>query len=405
MKNSATEKLVVDLWLGSSRADAPASLVPPALPAELQATGDTVPLLVLDAHARVVRANLVFQQLSGRSQAQLAGRELAGFTTLQKAAVDDFPSLWAGLLDGLPATVEISRLDGRGESRWYQATYTPVRNTLGTVEQVVELSIDITARVSRARDAHEQIDAIRATSAIVEFSPDGTIVQANPRFLELTGYGADELIGQHHRLLVPPERLEGDDYARFWQQLTQGQHQSAVYNHHGKNGRELWLSATYAPVHDAHGRIRRVMLYCIDVTAERLRQIEYQWHIAALHKSHCVMTFDRYGVVVDANAAMLEALGYAIDQVQGRHHRMFVDPSYAHSAEYAAFWRALESGQYQAGQFRRIGKDGREIWLQANYSPVFDLGGQLIKVVKYASVITDETRRQARQFSWTFNVI
>jgi len=375
----------------SESAAAPAARMPP----ELLAANRTFAVLVLDASGTIVRANNRFLRQMAIDPAGLVGRSLASITVLARDNDTDIPRLLAQLRRGESRVVEIGRRDASGALRWFQAYYTLLRETDGQAGQIVEMSFDITERVLSAADDHGQIEAIRRTNAIVEFATDGTILDANERFLALMGYGLDEVRGRHHRMFVDDLESASTAYADFWRGLAEGQHQPAELRRFGAERREVWLRATYSPVLDPTGQVQKIVKYAIDVTAERLQQAEFEWHIAALHRSHCMITFDRHGVVIDANEAMLAALGYRLEDIVGRHHRMFVEPAYAHGAEYHAFWRALEAGRFQSGQYRRLGRGGREIWLQANYSPVFDPSGALVKVVKYASVITDEKRRQA----------
>jgi diguanylate cyclase (GGDEF)-like protein/PAS domain S-box-containing protein len=353
-------------------------------------------VLVLDPQGRVIRCNSLFLRSHGATSDEVIGRRLPDLGVLAgEGGERAFQSLLETLGSGLPQTAELGRRNTAGEQRWYHAVYTPVLDKHKQVQQIVEMSLDITDRVLRSADEHCQLQAIQHANVMLEFTLDGVILDANPRAQELFGYTAEELIGRHHRLLVDPAIAESPEYAAFWRRIASGHYHASESRRLGKHGREIWVRAIYVPVAGPDGVAQRVVAYAVDVTAERLQQAEFQWHVAALHKSHCVISFDRHGVVLDANQAMLNALGYAREEVIGRHHRLFVEPSYSHSSEYAAFWQALESGHYQSGQFRRIGKGGREVWLQANYSPIFDLSGHLVKVVKYASVITHDKQRQA----------
>jgi len=355
-------------------------------------------VLVLDLQGRVIRCNPLFLRAHGASPDEVIGRHLPDLGTLAgEGGQRPFQTVLETLAGGQSLTAELLRGNAAGERRWYHAVYTPVLNRHNQVHQVVEMSLDITDRVLRSSDAHRQLQAIGKANVVLEFALDGTLLRANARAQDLFGYTAEELLGRHHDLLLDAVARQAPEQDSFWQQLASGQCLGGEVRRVGKHGREIWLRALHVPLAGADGKVQRVVVYAMDVTAERLQQAEYHWHVAALHRSHCVMSFDRHGVVLDANQAMLDALGYTREETVGRHHRLFVEPAHAHSAEYAAFWRALEAGHDQSGQYRCIDKQGREVWLQASYSPIFDLAGGLAKVVEFASVVTAEKRRQAEQ--------
>jgi len=243
-----------------------------------------------------------------------------------------------------------------------------------------------------------RLAAIDAAYAVIEFKPDGTILSANSNFLSVMGYAADEIVGQHHRMFVDPGEAASEAYEAFWRSLKAGEFQSAEYKRYGKDGREVWIEATYNPVLDRRGRVERIMKLATDVTAKRLERFDYESQINAINASQCVIEFAMDGTVLKANRNFLDFMGYGADEVAGIHHARFCDPDYARSDAYAAFWETLRSGTFCAGEYRRFARDGREVWLQASYNPVFDLAGKPVKVVKVANDITEiAQRRQKRE--------
>ena len=129
------------------------------------------------------------------------------------------------------------------------------------------------------------------------------------------------------------------------------------------------------------------------ITEEKLRNADYQGQVEAISRSQAVIEFDMDGTIRTANENFLKTTGYTLDEIKGRHHRMFVDSTYGASPEYTAFWERLGRGEFQAGEFRRQTKAGEEIWIQASYNPILDLAGKPFKVVKYASDITAEKKK------------
>jgi methyl-accepting chemotaxis protein len=237
-------------------------------------------------------------------------------------------------------------------------------------------------------DQAGQVAAINRSQAVIEFQLDGTILTANQNFLDALGYTLDEVKGKHHSMFVEPALKNSAEYRDFWDNLNRGQFQRAEYKRIGKGGREVWIQASYNPIMDAKGRPFKVVKYATDVTEQKLQNADYAGQIDAIGKSQAVIAFNMDGTIITANPNFLNALGYTLDEVKGKHHSMFVEPAYRSSPEYHEFWAALNRGDYQAAEFKRIGKGGREVWIQASYNPIMDLNGKPFKVVKYATDVT-----------------
>jgi len=240
--------------------------------------------------------------------------------------------------------------------------------------------------------ARAALEAVSASHAVIEFELDGTISTANQAFLDLMGYTADEVRGRHHGLFLEPGARETAAYRQFWDDLRAGRHQTAEFRRIGKGGREVWIQASYCPVLDGAGRPMRVVTLATDITARTRRAAEQAGQVAAINRSQAVISFSLDGMVLDANENFLRALGYARAEVVGKHHRIFVDPAEAATPAYAAFWAALGRGEFQAAEYRRIGKGGREVWIQASYNPILDPAGRPFEVVKYATDITSQVK-------------
>ncbi len=242
-----------------------------------------------------------------------------------------------------------------------------------------------------------KLKAIDASQAVIEFKTDGTIITANENFLKAMGYTLADIQGKHHSIFVDPEYKSSVEYRTFWANLNAGQFQSAEYLRFGKGGRPVWIQASYNPILDRAGKPYKVVKFATDITAAKTQAADYESQIAAIGKSQAVIQFNLDGTIITANANFLNAVGYSLDEVKGKHHSMFVDPAYRNSAEYKQFWAKLNAGDYQAGEFHRINKRGEELWLQASYNPIFDFTGKPFKVVKYASDITQVVRDRQRR--------
>ena len=239
--------------------------------------------------------------------------------------------------------------------------------------------------------------AIDRTMARVEFDLDGTVTDANALFLDLVGYTLEEVRGQHHRVFVPEADRAGQDYTAFWDRLRAGQHEARAFRRVTKSGRIVWIQGSYNPILDRRGRPTKVVKLATDITEERARNALHAGQIAALDRSQAVICFDLDGTITDANANFLATMGYTLEEVRGRHHRMFLPPAEAAGADYAAFWAALGKGEYQAGEFRRLGKGGRTFWIFGAYNPILDADGKPCAVVKFATDVTRQVEDRQRR--------
>ncbi|MEQ1899451.1 MAG: methyl-accepting chemotaxis protein [Devosia sp.] len=245
------------------------------------------------------------------------------------------------------------------------------------------------------KHAQETLDAFSRSQAIIEFEPDGTIIVANANFLGAMGYSLEEIAGKHHRMFVDPAEATSQAYSGFWEALRRGEFQAAEFRRFGKGGKEVWIQASYNPVVDKTGKVVKVVKIATDTTAAKMTAADHAGQLAAISKSQAVIEFTIDGTILTANQNFCGALGYSLDEIKGHHHRMFVDPSYAATSEYTQFWSALKAGEFQAAEYRRIGKGGREVWIQATYNPIRDLNGKPYKVVKYATDVTGRKRATA----------
>ena len=252
---------------------------------------------------------------------------------------------------------------------------------------------------SQFADYAGQVAAINKSQAVIEFQLDGTIITANANFLTTLGYTLDEIQGKHHSLFVEPSYRSSAEYKQFWRDLGDGRFQAAEYKRIGKGGKEVWIQASYNPILDLNGKPFKVVKFATDVTASKLQNANYQGQIAAIGQSQAVIEFNLEGTILTANENFLKTLGYTLDEIQGKHHSLFVEPSYRNSAEYKQFWRDLSGGKFQAAEYKRFGKGGKEVWIQASYNPIMDLNGKPFKVVKFATDVTANVKMRADMHS------
>ena len=243
-------------------------------------------------------------------------------------------------------------------------------------------------------EAQSILSAIQSHVAVIEFSPEGEILEANSTFLSVVGYSLDEVIGSFHRLFCDPSLTDSAEYQMFWQQLRQGVAQAGTFLRLNKQGHPLWLEATYFPVLDERGTVVKIVKIASDITQKQQRLNSQEAILSALQKSMAVIEFTTDGTIISANDNFLNVMGYRAEQLKNQHHQVFCDSDFYQ--QHPNFWQELVAGQHKAGRFRRIDALGREIWLEATYNPIFDEKGQVTRVVKFASDITERVRQSER---------
>ena len=246
-------------------------------------------------------------------------------------------------------------------------------------------------RMGGRKSASEMADILSAldrSQAIIEFKVDGTILTANKNFLDTMGYSLDEVQGKHHSMFATPEFAASQEYKDFWEKLGQGEIFSAQYKRIGKGGKEVWIEASYNPIFGKNGKVYKVIKFATDITDKALEAANLKSMVDAIERSQAVIEFKLDGTIINANKNFLDTMGYSLDEVKGNHHSMFAEPEFAASQEYKDFWEILRSGQFQAAQYKRLGKGGKEIWIEASYNPIMDADGKPYKVVKFATDLT-----------------
>ncbi len=243
--------------------------------------------------------------------------------------------------------------------------------------------------------------ALNKSQAVIEFKLDGTIVTANENFLNTLGYSLDEIKGKHHSMFVESAYRESDEYKGFWRDLQSGKFQVAQYKRLGKGGKEVWIEASYNPIMGRDRKPYKVVKFATDITHEKLQNADLLGKMNALDRSQATIEFNLDGTIITANKNFLSVLGYTLDEVKGQHHSMFAEPDYKNSQDYKDFWAALNRGEFQAGQYKRVGKGGKEVWIEASYNPILDMNGKPFKVVKFATDLScrkAENRKLADDF-------
>ncbi len=269
--------------------------------------------------------------------------------------------------------------------RTFDLAVAAIKNEIGELGGFAVEWADVDeTKLKRCRQ--ETLDRVQA---MVEFKPDGTVISANRAFLDMFGYKIAEVRGKHNDIFIDEKTKKTKEYRELWSGLAKGESRVIKTKTVSKSGGEMWLRAAYNPVFDEAGKPSEILALVSDISESEIRHNERKAKLAALERVQAVVEFKLDGTILSANENFLKLMGYGLAEIVGKHHRIFVDPAYAASAEYRDFWERLKHGEYIAQKFKRFGKGGKEIWIRASYNPIFDLDGNVYKVVKFATDITE----------------
>jgi methyl-accepting chemotaxis protein len=345
----------------------------------------------------IISANDNFLKVMGYSLAEIQGKHHSMFVEPGFETTQEYKDFWTQLRSGKFQMAEYKRLGKGGKEVWILASYNPVQDAAGNPVKVVKFATDITDAKRQNAEFQGQIDALNRSQAIIHFEPDGTILEANDNFLNAMGYRLDEIQGKHHSMFVAPDQRDSQEYKTFWKELGQGEFKAAEYMRISKGGREVWIQAAYNPIKDPSGKVYKVVKFATDITDRMLRAAEHEGQVAAINEAQAVIHFELDGTITYANENFLGAMGYSLAEIQGKHHSMFVEPGFEKSEEYLSFWESLRKGNFQSGEYKRLGKGGKEVWIQASYNPILDPKGKPFKVIKFATDRTAQVQMRAER--------
>lgn len=350
-------------------------------------------VIEFDPTGTILDANEIFLRTLGFGLSEIKGKHHRTFVSAEEASGLEYRRFWDDLANGQEQTREFKRITKSGAAIWIRAVYMPVKNQAGQVVKVIKLAQDLTKDRLRLVDMEGKLEAISKTQAVIEFSLDGTIITANDNFLSTLDYTLKEIQGQHHSMFVDESYRHSPEYRSFWDKLGRGHPDTGEFKRLARGGREIWILGSYNPIFDINNKPCKIVKFATEVTKDKLKNADYEGQLAAIGKAQAVIEFNLDGTIITANANFLSVLGYSLAEIQGKHHSMFVEPAYRQSTEYKLFWERLNRGEYDAAKYKRLGRDGKEVWIQASYNPILDLNGKPFKVVKYATDITEEVKR------------
>ncbi len=345
-------------------------------------------VIEFDAEGKITDVNENILEALGYSDKDLVGQHYRVLVGKTKASAE-FKDFWKQLSLGSNHTGKFEFVNENGAIVLFQGYFAPVM-IKGNLSKVVSFLTDVTQEVASANDYKSKFTAIDHMLGVIEFDLKGNILAVNDNFMTITGYTEKELIGNHHSIFVKPAYKSSAEYRAFWDKLGQGQVDSGIYHRVGKDGKEVWLQGTYNPIFNDKGELYKVVKYASDVSNQQNQIALASGQLTAISNIMGVIEFDLKGNILAVNENFANVTGYTPAEIVGKHHSMFVDAAYKASAEYKAFWDKLGRGLVDTGLYQRVGKSGKEIWLQASYTPIANAEGQPVKVVKYATDVTEQ---------------
>ena len=362
---------------------------------QLAAISKSTGVIEFSMDGNATTANDILLNILGYSASEVVGQHHSTFVESAYKNSADYRQFWETLSRGEAVTGQFLYIGKAGKEVWLEASYNPILCSAGKPYKVVQYATDITAQKIKNADFEGQIDAISKSQGLIEVCLDGIIIKVNQVYLDMLGYKEAELLGKHISLVLDQTFAKSEAYKTLWDKLRKGGTDTGQYKRIAKDGREVWIQASYNPIYDLKGKPYKIVNYTMDITAQKLQAADNAGQISGIHKTQGVIEFDLTGKILSVNDNFVKVVGYSEKEIVGNHHGMFVESAYRSSPEYKAFWEALRRGEAQVGQFNRIGKGGNHVWLQAIYNPILDIEGKPFKVVKYAVDITEQRKDAA----------
>jgi methyl-accepting chemotaxis protein len=394
---------------------------------QMNAINNSFAFVEFDTKGYVLNANHLFLNIFGYSLEDIKHEHHKIFVDSVYARSAEYQQFWADLRAGKHTSGNFKRISKEGKEVWISGSYTPVINDKGEVVKVIKIAIDTTKEKRQNNDFRSQLEAINRANIVMEFDLKGTVAKVNPMFTELFGYQPEEIIGKHHSLLVIEQERHSEEYQQFWHRLRKGEFVTGEFERLTSDGKKVWIHGSYSPILDLNGIPYKVLKYAKDITVQKLLEKEVQEQMTASQRAASILAsesleelgkvqeqlqerdqemtgqlnainsafgfveFTTDAHILSANPKFLSIMGYASDEVVGKQHQLFVEKSELESEEYKTHWEGLREGNIQVKTVRRITKQGKEVWLNATYTPVTNEKGEIVKIIKLATDITDFT--------------
>ncbi|MGR3803155.1 methyl-accepting chemotaxis protein [Marinibacterium profundimaris] len=370
----------------------------------LEAAERTQAVIEFTPDGTILRANGIFLGLMGYRADEIIGQHHSMFCEPSEVASKAYKSFWSRLRSGQIDDGEYTRIAKDGHKVWIRASYTPVTGPDGKVIKVIKTAMDVSAEREASNRIRGRVEAVNNSQLVAEYTPDGKVLEINEAYQQLMGYDLADLRGKSVARWWSRDAELSDDDQALWKKLNSGEPVTGAYRRFSKKGGDFYLRSTLTPVRDLDGGIDRIVELSQNITDDRRRVIEFEGMANAIRRSQGVIEFDLHGNVLNANDNFLDLMGYKARDVIGKHHRIFCKPALTESEGYRTFWERLAQGEVISGEFERVARSGNEVFIQASYNPIFDIDGSPAKIIKFATDITAQRRRNA-EFESKFNAI
>ncbi|MFK7877292.1 MAG: PAS domain S-box protein, partial [Paracoccaceae bacterium] len=357
----------------------------------LSALDRSTPIIEFTPGGIITGANDNFLNAMGYTLDEINGRHHQMFCDPEYVASDDYTKFWEEIAAGVPQSGEFKRISKDGSDIWIQATYNSIVDGNGDVFKVVKFANDITKQMEMREIAQRlSVVANETDNSVVITDAKGRIEYVNPGFTKMSGHHLEECIGKTPGSILQGELTDPDTVARIRQKLDSHEPFMDEIINYNKDGVGYWISLVINPVFGSNGELERYVSIQTNITNTKREQLAFNGQLDAIGQVMAKIEFEPDGTIVTANENFCASVGYELSEIKGQHHRIFCESKFTESADYAAFWEKLRSGEKVVGKFIRLNKLGEEVWLQATYSPIFNEEGHVIKVVKFATNITTE---------------
>ena len=340
----------------------------------------------------IITANEIFEMITGYAVSELVNHHHEMLVDEKNANSSEYKDLWVKLKKGENVTGTFKRINKSGNAIYVNETYFAINDLEGKPLRIVSYVSDVTEQRIKNAIYEAQVNAVSQIQGVVEFKLDGTIKNANDIYLKVTGYDSiNEVVGKHHQLFIDNATASSQDYQTFWQKLRAGESISGIFKRITKSGRIAYINETYFSINDLEGKPLSILCYASDVTEQTIKNSVYQAQVDAVSNIQGVIQFALVGTIIKANDIFLSVAKYNLSEIVGKHHSMFVEPSYAASDAYADFWATLRKGEFVADTVKRVNKSGEIVYLNATYFPIINLEGKIESIIKYCTDVTPFT--------------
>lgn len=358
-------------------------------------------VVITDAKGHIEYVNHGFCSMTGYAEEEVMGRKPGDFLQGPETNKETIERVRDGIINKVPVYEEILNYTKTGETYWISMAINPVINDEGDAEKYISIQANITDTKKNALDFKYKLEAIGKSNAIIEFDTKGNVLDANQNFLKIVGYELDEIVGQHHSLLVTEEHKNATEYQEFWSQLGEGNFVEGEFERQKKNGKKIWLRGMYNPIYDMNGKPCKIVKFAVDITQEKVlkeeaerNEIDLKNHMEAIYKTIASVEFDMNGVVKAANSIYISITGFPEDQLIGMKYLDLIPEADRDKPQTTLMWDNLKDGQFFNGEFKLRDIDGKELWLTGTFNPIKDVDGNPYKIMMFAQFNTSEKEKQ-----------